>query len=158
MRVGRERLLGVLELLDSPAADLEVLLRLLASHSACLSHLLYAPTTHVRVKLGLIVGGAGLLLLGGGRRLSGGLLLGLLDVLLPLLLPLLQLALADIFASNLVEQSLGLGLGGLVLVGSGGVVLDSSALQLVGDLLDTVLDGVDYSLGRHGVYGLVVVA
>jgi hypothetical protein len=34
VRVGRERLLGVLELLDSPAADLEVLLRLLAAHSS----------------------------------------------------------------------------------------------------------------------------
>lgn len=110
------------------------------------------PSTHVRVQLSLIVGSV--LLLRRRRGLSGGLLLGLLDVLLPLLLPLLQLALADIFAGDIVEQSLGLGLVGLGLVGGGsggGVVLDSGVLQLVGDLLDTVLDGVDYSLGRHVV-------
>jgi hypothetical protein len=101
--------------------------------------------------LGLVLGSVLLLR---RRSLSGGLPLGLLDILLPLLLPLLQLALADIFASDLVEESLGLGLVGLGLVGGGGgggAVRDSGALQLVGDLLDTVLDGVDYSLSRHGV-------
>jgi hypothetical protein len=110
------------------------------------------PSTHVGVQLSLIIGSV--LLLRRRRCLSGGLLLGLCDVLLPLLLPLLQLALADVFASDLVEQSLGLGLVGLGLIGGGGsgggAVLDSGVLQLVGDLLDTVLDGVDYSLGRHG--------
>lgn len=109
------------------------------------------PSTHVGVQLGLVLGSVLLLR---RRSLSGGLPLGLLDILLPLLLPLLQLALADIFASDLVEESLGLGLVGLGLVGGGGgggAVRNSGALQLVSDLLDTVLDGVDYSLGRHVV-------
>lgn len=109
------------------------------------------PSTHVGVQLSLVLSSVLLLL---RRSLSGGLPLGLLNVLLPLLLPLLQLALADIFASDLVEESLGLGLVGLGLVGGGGgggAVRDSGVLQLVGDLLDTVLDGIDYSLGRHGV-------
>ena len=108
-------------------------------------------STHVGVQLSLILGSVLLLR---RRSLSSGLPLSLLNVLLPLLLPLLQLALADIFASDLVEESLRLGLVGLGLVGGGGggsAVLDSGALQLVGDLLDTVLDGVDYSLGRHDV-------
>ena len=108
-------------------------------------------STHVGVQLSLILSSVLLLR---RRSLSGGLPLGLLDVLLPLLLPLLQLALADIFASDLVEESLRLGLVGLGLVGGGGgggAVLNSGALQLVGNLLDTVLDGVDYSLGRHDV-------
>jgi hypothetical protein len=150
VRVGRKGLLGLLEVLNSPAADLEVLLycllvaRLfysLANIAQCL-----LCTTHVRVQLGLVVGGV--LLLGRGRGLLGGILLGLLNVLLPLLLPLLQLALADIFASDLVEQSLGLGLGGLGLAGVG-AVLDIGSLELLGDLLDTVLDGIDDTLGRH---------
>jgi hypothetical protein len=112
-----------------------------------------ALATHVGVQLGLIVGGV--LLLRRGRSLSGGLLLGLLNVLLPLLLPLLQLALADIFASHLVEQSLGLSLGRLGLAGAG-AVLDTGSLELFGDLVDTVLDGVDDTLGRHDalVYGM----
>jgi len=112
-----------------------------------------ALATHVRVQLGLVVGSV--LLLRCGRSLSGGLLLGLLNVLLPLLLPLLQLALADIFASDLVEKGLGLGLGGLGLAGVG-AVLDAGSLELFGDLLDTVLDGVDDTLGRHDalVYGM----
>jgi hypothetical protein len=111
------------------------------------------PSTHVGVQLGLVLGRV--LLLRRRRSLSGGILLSLLNVLLPLLLPLLQLALADIFASDLVEESLRLGLVGLGLVcggGGGGAVLDSGVLKLVGDLLDTVLDGVNYSLGRHGVF------
>lgn len=105
-----------------------------------------AFATYVRVQLSLVVGSV--LLLGRGGCLSGGFLLGLLNVLLPLLLPLLQLALADIFASDLVEQGLGLGLGGLGLAVVG-AVLDAGSLKLVGDLLDTVLDGVDDTLGRH---------
>jgi hypothetical protein len=134
VRVGRKGLLGLLEVLDSPAADLEVLLCCLSV--ACILYLLAE------------------ILLGRGRGLSGGLLLGLLNVLLPLLLPLLQLALADIFASNLVEQILCLGLGlGLAGVGA---VLDTGSLELFGDLVDTVLDGVDDTLGRHDalVYGM----
>jgi hypothetical protein len=105
-----------------------------------------APSTHVGVQLSLVI--CSVLFLRRRRGLSGSFLLGPLNVFLPLLLPLLQLALADILASNLVEQGLGLGLIRLGLVG-GGVVLDSDVLQLVGDLLDTVLDSVDYSLGRH---------
>jgi hypothetical protein len=75
------------------------------------------PSTHVGVQLSLVLSSVLLLL---RRSLSGRLPLGLLDILLPLLLPLLQLALADIFASDLVEESLGLGLVGLGLVGGGG--------------------------------------
>jgi hypothetical protein len=46
VRVGREGLLGVLELLDSPAADLEVLLRLLAAHSShCIDCTIFHPLT-----------------------------------------------------------------------------------------------------------------
>ena len=110
------------------------------------------PSTHVGVQLSLILCSVLLLL---RRSLSGGLPLSLLDILLPLLLPLLQLALADIFASDLVEQSLGLGLSRLGLAGVG-AVLDAGSLELFGDLLDTVLDGIDDTLGRHDALVCVV--
>lgn len=110
------------------------------------------PSTHVGVQLSLVLSSVLLLL---RRSLSGGLPLGLLNVLLPLLLPLLQLALADIFASDLVEQSLGLGLSRLGLAGVG-AVLDAGSLELFGDLLDTVLDGIDDTLGRHDALVCVV--